>query len=262
MTRVLLPLLLAFLPVQAASPVVVAILDSGVDASHPAFAGRIVDGYDVWYDDADPDDGCGHGTALAGIVAQLAPDAAIMPVKVMADECYGTYSRMAEGIVYAADAGADIILIASGGYAPSDSLAEAVEYAQGRGALVVAGAGNDGTDAPFYPAAYATLATAAVDRLCGPYYRSNYGAHVDIAAPGVEVWTTAPGGYAIRSGTSMAAAHVAGAAALVWAAWPDMAADDVAALLMETADRCSEPGRVNAERAVAPVQVWLPMEAS
>jgi len=55
---------------------------------------------------------------------------------------------------------------------------------------------------------------------------------------------------------------VAGAAALVWAAWPDMAADDVAALLMETADRCSEPGRVNAERAVAPVQVWLPLEAS
>ena len=261
MTRLLLPLLLAFLPVQAASPVVVAILDSGVDASHPAFAGRIVDGYDVWYDDADPDDGCGHGTALAGIVAQLAPDAAIMPVKVMADECYGTYSRMAEGIVYAADAGADIILIASGGYAPSDSLAEAVEYAQGRGALVVGGAGNDGTDAPFYPAAY-VFSVSAVDRLCGPYYRSNYGAHVDIAAPGVEVWTTAPGGYAIRSGTSMAAAHVAGAAALVWGARPELTADGVAARLMETADRCSEPGRVNAERAVAPVQVWLPMEAS
>ena len=87
MTRLLVPLLLLVIPVQAAaSPVVVAILDSGVDASHPALAGRIVDGYDLWYGDADPDDRCGHGTNLAGIVAQLAPDAQIMPIKVMADE--------------------------------------------------------------------------------------------------------------------------------------------------------------------------------
>lgn len=270
MTRVLLPLLLLVIPVQAAaSPVVVAILDSGVDASHPALVGRIVPGYDVWYGDADPDDRCGHGTNLAGIVAQLAPDAAIMPIKVMADECYGTYSRMEAGIVLAIEAGAHIVLIASGGYLPNDSLAEAVAYAQGRGALVVGGAGNDGTDAPFYPAAYA-LTVSAVDRLGGLYYRSNYGPHIDLAALGVEVRTAGLGGDAIVSGTSFAGAHAAGVAALTWAAHPAMSADDVAALLMETARDCAEPGRddrcgwgqVDAVRAVAPVQVWLPMEAS
>jgi len=245
--------------------VVAAIVDSGVDAAHPDLAGRVLPGRNVW-DGGDTGDVCGHGTHLAGIVAAVAPGAMLLPVKAMADECYGTYSALIDGIVYAADAGAQVILIASGAYFAGGALREAVVYAQERGALVVAAAGNGGCSAPFYPAAYA-YAVAGTDYVAGVYWRSDYGPHIAVAAPAVEIWSAAPGGlYAIRSGTSMAAAHAAGAAALVWGARPELTAEGVAALLRATADDCGEPGRddrcgdgrVNAWRATAPVQAWLP----
>ena len=247
----------------------VAVVDSGVDISHPVLDGHVTDGYDVWDDDPDPLDVCGHGTALASIVAMVAPEAAIMPVKAMSDECYGTYSRLITGIEYATDAGAQIILVASGAYAPTPQLEAAVRYAQERGVLVIGGAGNDATNAPFYPAAYGMTVTAT-NRTGGLYWRSNYGPHVDLAAPGVEVEAAHPdNAWVVTSGTSMAAAHAAGAAALVWSAQPQLTAEELADLLRETADDCGligydeycGHGRVNAWNAVAPhcTDLWLPL---
>lgn len=246
--------------------VVVAVVDSGVDAAHPDLTGRVLPGHNLW-DRGDASDGCGHGTHLAGIVAAIAPQASILPVKVMADECYGTYSRLAEGIIYAADAGADIVLVASGGYYDSAKLREAVEYARGRDVLVVAAAGNGASSSPFYPAAYA-FAVSGTDRLDWPYYLTDHGPHIAVAAPAVEIWCATPGGgYAIRSGTSMAAAHVAGVAALVRAQWPNLTALEVGDLVRTSADDCGVPGRddwcgdgrVSAWRAIAPTVAWLPV---
>ena len=248
--------------------VTVAVVDSGVDESHLALSGHVVGGYDVWDGDSDPADGCGHGTALASIVAEVAPEATILPVRVIGDECFGTYSRIVEGIKYAMDAGAHIILIASGAYWPSFDLAAAVQYAQENDVLVVGGAGNDGTTMPFYPAAYA-LNVTAIDRAGVLYWRSNYGPYIDLAAPGVGVKVaTLDGNYITSNGTSLAAAYAAGAAALVRAGRPELTANEVAEVLSTTTDECGAPGydehcgygRINVMRALlAGEEMHLPL---
>jgi len=237
--------------------VVVAVVDSGIDPDHPELRGRLVPGYNFWEDNADTSDRCGHGTHVAGIVAAtghngegmagIAPGAKLMPVKVMADECFGTYSRMIAGILYAVDAGARVIVITSGAYIESPMLHDAVRYAQDQGVLVVAAAGNDATDRPFYPAAYdEVIAVAGANQVDASYYRTNYGPHIDLAAPAVEIlsafWANGQSTYAIRSGTSMAAPHVAGTAALALALDPALPLADLVNSLLAGADDCGVPG--------------------
>ncbi|MDI9549647.1 MAG: S8 family serine peptidase [Chloroflexota bacterium] len=249
----------------------VAVVDSGVDATHPDLAQRVAEGCNVW-DGGDTHDACGHGTNIAGVMAEAAPAARILPVKAMSDDCYGTYSRLIAGVECAVEMGAQVILIASGAYFDSPALHAAVSAARQSGVLLVAGAGNDGTAAPFYPAAYEEVVTVAgVDRLGAPYWRTNYGPHVDIAGPALEVrCAAAGGGYDVCSGTSSAGAYVAGAAAHVWALRPEWKADEVAAHLCAVAVDCIAPdqgaycgcGRVNVERAVRlalPLHVHLPV---
>ena len=108
-----------------------------------------------------------------------------MPVKAMSDECYGTYSRLITGIEYATDAGAQIILVASGAYAPTPQLEAAVRYAQESNVLVIGGAGNDATNAPFYPATYG-LTVTATDWTGNLYWRSNWPASICRAGRGSE----------------------------------------------------------------------------
>ena len=231
--------------------VIVAIVDSGIDLNHPDLRDRLVPGQNFWEDNAEPTDRCGHGTHVAGIVAAsayngegvtgIAHGAKLMPVKVMADECYGTYSRMIAGILYAADAGARVIVITSGAYIDSPLLHDAVIYAQQKGVLMVAAAGNDGTDRPFYPAAYdEVIAVAGADQWDGSYYRTNHGPHIDIAAPAVEIissfWADGQSTYAIMTGTSMAAPHVAGTAALALALDPALSLDDLVDVLFTGAE--------------------------
>jgi len=236
-----------------ASAILVAVLDTGVDASHPDLIGRVDTalGRDFVNDDNDATDDNGHGTHVAGIIAAtegnggtvgVAPGCRVLPVKVMAADGTGDSYDIAAGIEYAADAGARVINLSLAG--PSDQLmSDAVSYARSKGCVVVAAAGNEGSpDGADYPARYeGVVGVGAVDRTGARwvYTRggSNYGSGVDIAAPGVDILSTVPGGgYASVSGTSMASPFVAGVAALVWSVNATWSATQVEERVLSTAE--------------------------
>ncbi|MBX6378015.1 MAG: S8 family serine peptidase, partial [Clostridia bacterium] len=241
--------------------VVLAVVDSGVDASHPDLAGRVdvdrgrnfVSGIDM----ANFQDDNGHGTHVAGIAAAVAgngqgiagvagaANVIVLPVKAFDQYGLGRAFDIEQGIRYAADQGADVIN-ASFGTVYSRLIAEAVAYAQEKGALMVASAGNEsGPVSSSYPAALpGVLAVSAIDSSGTLADFSNYGPEVALAAPGVDVLSTvptffdedaAPNGYTTMSGTSMAAPFVAGAAALLKAVHPEYTAQELARALTETA---------------------------
>lgn len=227
-------------------------------------------------------DDYGHGTHVAGIAAAaanngvgisgLAPGARVLPVKVLDQYGNGWYSDIAAGIIYAADNGAQVINLSLGGTEPSDILVYAVDYARSHGALVVAATGNTGS-AVLYPAAYEpVLAVAATDSNDQVAYFSNYGAPVDVAAPGVDIYSTWPWvtGYFTKSGTSMAAPHISGVAALIWSRWSALSADNVASAITQTAVDVGHPGwdvytgwgRIDAYQAVqrvTTIRTFLPL---
>jgi subtilisin family serine protease len=231
---------------------------------------------------ANVQDDYGHGTHVAGIaaaatnngvgIAGIAPGARVMPVKVLDQYGNGWYSDIAAGIVYAADNGARVINLSLGGAEDSQTLRDAVDYARSRGALVVAATGNTG-GAVLYPAAYdPVLAVAATDANDQVAYFSNRGTQVDVAAPGVDIYSTWPWvtGYFTKSGTSMAAPHVSGIAALLWSCWPVLSGDSIAHTITLTAIDIGDPGwdvdtgwgRVDAYQAVqrvAIIDVFLPL---
>lgn len=257
--------------------VTVAVIDSGIDHNHPDLVGRIVPGYNFIDDNADTTDLCGHGTHVAGIVAAatdnavgvagLAPQALIMPVKVIGENCQGSYSRLMQGIIYAVDQGARVISITSGGGFDHTALHDAIQYAREKGVLVAVSAGNRGNAEPFYPGSYEeSFTVAGTDSNDTQYTMSNYGQQIDIAAPGVNIYSTfwradEGSSYAYMTGTSMAAPHVAGVAALVLALDPKLSLADLETLLITSAVDLGEEGwdeifgwgRLNAWRAVAAV---------
>jgi thermitase len=262
--------------------VVIAVVDSGVDPNHPDLRDRLIPGYNIYNNNTNTSDGCGHGTHLAGIaaatgnnaqgIAGIAYSARIMPVKVMNDTCSGSYSRLIQGIFYAVDNGARVIVISSGATVESVYLRDALIYARQRGVVVAAAAGNNNNAVPFYPAAYPeAICVAGSDANDNRYTSSNYGSHVDIAAPASSVhstyWNSASGStYANMSGTSMAAPHVAGVAALLLARNPALTVGEIETILSSTADDRDAPGwdpyfgagRVNAWRAVEAAGATLP----
>ena len=222
-----------------AGEVTIAIIDTGVDLDHPDLQANLLSGYDYVDDDSVPEDGNGHGTNVAGIaaaalngigVAGVAPTARLLPVRVLDDSGNGYLSDIAAGIVYAADR-AEVLNLSLGGASSSQTMLNAINYAVNtQGRLVVAAAGNCGDsyysyngcsylNQPLYPAAYSNvMAVAATTPSDARASFSNKGAYVDIAAPGSSIYNTYYGNtYAYVSGTSQAAPHVAGLAALVWA---------------------------------------------
>jgi thermitase len=264
----------------------VALVDSGIDSSHPEFAGRLLPGYDYVHGDNVPEDDYGHGTHVAGIlaaaanngigIAGLAPNVRILPLKVLNAAGSGAYSDIALAIRRAADTGVEVINLSLGGPASSSGLADAVTYATDAGALVVAAAGNCAqsvlqcnfvTNPAFYPAAYTqTLSVAATDHFDNWASYSGHRDYVGLAAPGGtpadQVWSTIPNGYGLKYGTSMATPLVSGAAALIWTYLPTATGSQIADILKATADKIgSEPyvggrndyfgyGRLNVEQAV------------
>lgn len=273
---------------QPQRTVYIAILDTGIDATHPDLAQKMrrhnngaVYGYNAFSSGSDTQDWNGHGTHCAGIaaahthngvgiagvaggsvsLASASQAVQLMPVKVLNDQGYGSFADVARGIVWAADNGAHIISLSLGGTVGTQQLADAVNYAWARGCLIVAAAGNNGTNAPFYPAYYENaLAVAATDPNDRLTEFSQYGAWVDIAAPGAAILSTIPGGgYSSWSGTSMACPHVAGAAALIWSCVPSLTNQQLRQVLENHADPClpywfdgigAGKGRLNLARAL------------
>lgn len=257
--------------------ITVAVVDSGIDPNHPDLAGQLIQGHNFFDDSTDTTDLCGHGTHVAGIVAAaadnaegvagLAYNAALMPVKVINDTCTGSYSRLMQGIVYAVEHGARIIVITSGGSFDHTGVHDAIKMAREQGVLVVVAAGNRNSAVPFYPGSFEeSFTVSGTDPNDARYSNSNFGNQIDVAAPATTIFSTyykadVGSTYAYMTGTSMAAPHVAGLAALILAAAPDTSLTDLEAVLRQTADDLGPAGwdanfgwgRVNAWRAVTAV---------
>ena len=217
--------------VYSGTNVVVAVLDTGIDASHPALAGRVLPGFDWLNQDSIPQDGPepgeptgpaqGHGTHVSGVVALVAAESKILPVRVLDADGRGNTFVLAYAIDWAVANGASIINLSLGSDGDATVLQEAIARAQSQGVLVTAAAGNDNSATPQYPAAYpGVVAVTAVDEANHKADFANYGAGwIDLAAPGVAITSTIPVSgsilYATWSGTSMAVPFVSGAAALL-----------------------------------------------
>jgi len=278
--------------IDTPAPVLLAVVDTGVDRTHSDLAANIwanpgeipgngldddgngyIDdtwGWDFYNGDNDPMDDMMHGTAVSSLaagvqdgagVAGVCPWCQVVAVKVLNSAGSGTLDTVAEGIVYAADLGAKVINLSLGAPAGSATLESAVDDAWGKGAVVVAAAGNDGAEVLFYPAAYANvMAIAATNDQDWRACLSNYGQDfISVAAPGEAIETAIPNqGYGTYSGTSLAAPHVTGLAGLLLSQKPGMSNADIRTRIERTAedlgplgtDAFFGTGRINAYRAV------------
>ncbi len=245
--------------------ITVAVVDTGIDVNSTALAGNIwtnsreiaangkdddgngyiddTTGWDFVENDSIAQDANGHGTHVAGIIHQIAPDAKIMDVRVLDATGGGSYANIAKGIRYAADNGANVINLSLGGSADS-TLQSAIAYAYGKGVEVCMAAGNSGGATPLYPAAYATqygIAVGAVDsnrNLAGFSNRSGSTVMDFVDAPGVNIYSTLPGNtWGYKSGTSMATPIVAAAVALLRSANSSLTPVQIEALLTSTASQ-------------------------
>lgn len=257
------------------SDVLVAILDTGVDAAHPSLAGRVVPGVDLVDEDPFPDDlpngldddgdglvdeAVGHGTFIAGLVLSVAPDAAILPIRVLDSDGAGTAIDVARGIEEARRRGARIINMSFGMTVETDVIDDLIdELADDAGIVFVASAGNATSDRPQFPAdANDVLAVAATDPADRRADFSNFGSWVEIAAPGVGLVSLLPGGaLGSWSGTSFAAALVSGGSALLVSLRPDASSDDVRRALEDTAVRIPGLGGAGRVDLLAAVREFL-----
>ena len=228
------------------SGIVVAVLDTGIDATHPDLSGRLAPGgRDFVDDDADPsevanqrddnanglvDEAYGHGTYVAGIVALVAPEAKILPVRILDSDGTTSAWKIMRGVRHADVSGARIANLSLGGLDLGDLVEKELEQTFEDGMILVAAAGNENTSDQRYPAANpGVLGVTAINGTTGAKASfSNHGSWIDVAAPGVEVISTYPGArWARWGGTSASAPVVSGAAALVAQAMPGADSDDV-----------------------------------
>jgi subtilisin family serine protease len=262
---------------RGAAGIVIAVVDTGVDALHPDLLGATVAGRDVMNDDADPSDDEGHGTGVAGVMAARTNNlvglagvcwaCSLMPVKVLDSTGWGKTSTIAAGIVWAVDHGARVVNMSFGGPGTTSALDAAVSYAARKDAVLVAAAGNSGVDTPFFPAAYAeVIGVAATDEADVLYSWSNYGDSVRVAAPGCNTATWLGGGYVEFCGTSSAAPVVAAIAGLALSLNPTASKSGVEEAITGSTTPVSGGatfGRVNAPSvmtSVSPAGVSSPVQ--
>jgi type VII secretion-associated serine protease mycosin len=245
-------------PTTNGSGVIVAVVDTGVREDHEDLGVKVLPGIDYVHSGNGWNDENGHGTHVAGIIAAAAnnakgiaggaPGVKILPVRVLDASGSGFSSNVAAGIIWATDHGARVINLSLGGTTPSDGTRAAIQYANSKGAIVLAAAGNGAQSGnqPLYPGAFPeTVAVAAVDQNLHRAAFSNYGSYVDIAAPGVAIRSTfnlSRTSYADMSGTSMATPYASAAAALVVATNPKLSANGVRNALQHTAIDLGTPG--------------------
>lgn len=249
---------------------IVAVIDSGVRASHPDLVGKVLPGYDFVANDNDANDENGHGTAVAGTVSPgsnnqigvcgVAWSNPILPVRVLDANGSGSYSAIANGIIFAADRGAKVINLSLGGTASSRALQDAVNYAWNKQSVLVAAAGNNGSNIAFYPAACTNVVAVSATNVSDtrPTW-SNFGSYVDVSAPGVDILSVfGSDQYAAWNGTSFSSPVASGVIALMAAANTTLTNVQLVDLLIKNSDDIGAlgydvyygSGRVNANRAV------------
>ncbi|WP_408955169.1 S8 family peptidase [Natroniella sp. ANB-PHB2] len=237
--------------------VTVAVIDSGIDKGHIDLEEQKIKLLDEEkYEDkglpsslVDEDEG-GHGTHVTGTIGALASNqdgevvgtnwnVTLFPIRVFGEDLNssGSYGLVAGAIELAVDNGADIINLSLGGNFPSKALKEAIDYAYQNDVTVIAAGGNEGNPDLFYPAQFETvISVGAVDHNLELTLFSNYGKSLDFVAPGQNIYSTIPDNqYGYSHGTSMAAPHVAGVAALLLAEEPDLTPDQIKERLKTTA---------------------------
>jgi thermitase len=241
--------------------VVIAITDTGVDGTHPDFGGKVIAGYDTFNNIsilANTNSAVySHGTHCAGIAAAVGNNSrgmagvawgsTIMPIKICDDGPDYTSSDfyMAEAFTWAVDNGADIISCSFGGKGYSQTMKDAIDYAViDNGCIFITSTGNTYRNETNYPAGYqSVIAVGATDAHDEIASFSTTGDHMSVCAPGVEIYSTMPGGgYDYMSGTSMSCPFVAGAAALILSQNPGMSPEEVKTQLEETAVDLGSPG--------------------
>ena len=280
------------------SDVLVSVIDTGIDYTHPDLAANVwtnpgeipgngidddangyiddVHGWDFYNNDSDPMDDHGHGTHCSGTIGGIGNNGIgvagvnwtvkIMGVKFLSSGGSGSTAGAISSIQYATLMHVKVMSNSWGGGGFSQALMDAIQAAYNAGILFAAAAGNGTTDTdvtPNYPSCYNVgnvISVAATDNRDALADFSNWGlTTVDLAAPGVDVLSLAPGNqYATMSGTSMATPHVAGVAALIWGAYPAMGVDQVKSLILRSAEpiasmtgKCVTGGRLNAFTCIA-----------
>jgi subtilisin family serine protease/antitoxin (DNA-binding transcriptional repressor) of toxin-antitoxin stability system len=256
---------------RGSSSVPVAVIDSGIDATHPDFAGKVLPGYNSAQNTAlaagNSDDFSGHGTGVAGVIAAATDNGTgiagvgwntpVVPIRSTDADGFSTAASVAAGVRWAADQGVRIINLSLGSCFPNETLADAVRYAQSRGALIIASVGNEAQEGNQvnYPAAFEGVMGVGATGFNGSRaLYSNTGGHVDLVAPGGSLGddndlshgmlVLAPAGQMDRvDGTSFSSPMVAAAAALVLSAKPTLTASELASALTTTATDLGTAGR-------------------
>jgi len=239
----------------------VAILDSGIDSSHPDLAGKVIAARDFVDASGDTSDASWHGTAVAGIVAgdgatdtfSVCPGCVIISGKVLDAEDSGGDAEIARGVLWAVASGARVVNLSMSGDSESSALRAAILTANRHGVVVVAAAGNGGSTDKSFPAADPNvIGVAATTPSDTVFDWSNRGPWVTIGAPGETTTTLRGGGYTTFVGTSAAAPAVAAAAAECLAVTPRLSPAAVRSILVRTADpvRGMSFGRLDVTRAV------------
>jgi len=248
--------------------VIVATLDTGVDSDHPDLDFAPGVGWNTYDNNSNWEDIHGHGTKVAGSAAAIgnntigvsgvAYKALTMPVRVASPDGLGYYSTIASGITYAADNGARVANASFRGLCGSGTILNAANYMRDRGGVVIASAGNTGTDTGYAASSEITCVSATGSGDTRPSW-SSFGDSIDVAAPGVSIYTTTNGGgYGAPSGTSFSSPVTAGLYALIFSANPDLTPAEADSIVFSTSDDIGDAGwdkyyghgRINAANAV------------
>ncbi len=254
--------------------------DNGVDDDNNGYIDD-VHGWDCYGDDNDPTDHHSHGSHVSGILAARINNSigiagmaqvTVIPLQVFSAGGGGTWEAITEAVYYATDNGAAALNYSGGGGGGDGSLSDACQYAWDNGMTVVAAAGNWNSSSPFYPAAYSpVIAVSGTDSNDNRYTSSNYGDWIDVAAPGVDVYSCGDNGtsdYMDKTGTSMSSPHVCGLVGLMYTLDPGLTPQEVRDLLRDNADDLGAPGfdiyfgygRINAANTIAAMSSGCPAD--